>query len=139
MHSFELKTVVAAPPQRVFAAITEPQLIRQWDSCAWVHNDLRLAGTLRKRDADGRLSEGEIVLLSPPYAFAYTMPQLLNPEEPDEGSFLTRVEFSIDAHENQSVLTLTATGFPSEDLCARERNSWGGYFLEKLKTVAERT
>jgi uncharacterized protein YndB with AHSA1/START domain len=137
MHSFELKTVVAAPPPQLFAAITEPRLIRRWDSCEWVHNDLRLAGKLRKRDADGRLSEGEIVQLTPPYAFAYVMPQPLNPEEPDEGSFTTRVEFCIDAHENQSVLTLKATGFPTEDLCARDRNSWGGYFLEKLKKVAE--
>jgi uncharacterized protein YndB with AHSA1/START domain len=139
MHSFELKTVVAAPPHRVFAAITEPRLIRQWDYCAWVQNDLRLAGKLRKRDAEGRLSEGDIVLLAPPYGFAYVMAQPVNPEEPDEGSFSARVEFSIDAHELQSILTLKATGFPSEDLCARERNSWGGYFLEKLKTVAERS
>ena len=139
MHSFELKTVIAAPPHRVFAAITEPARIRRWDYCVWVQNDLRLAGKIRKRDEEGRLSEGEIVLLEPPYAFGYVMAQPINPEEPDEGSFTARVEFTIDAHENQSLLTLKAAGFPTEDLCARERNSWGGYFLEKLKTVAEGT
>ena len=137
MHSFELKTVIAAPPHRVFAAVTEPAKIRQWDYCAWVQNDLRLAGKLRKRDAEGRLSEGEIVLYKPPYLFAYVMLQMTNPEEPEEGSFTARVEFCVDAHENQSLLTLKATGFPTEDLRDRERNSWGGYFLEKLKKVAE--
>ena len=137
MYSFELTTMIAAPPHRVFAAITEPNHIWKWDYCQWVQDDMRLAGKVRKRDEEGRLIESEIVIFEPPFRFGMVMPLLVNTEDPDEGTFTTRQEFSIDTHESKSVLTLKMEGFPSEDLCDRERNSWGGYFLEKLKKVAE--
>lgn len=137
MYSFEMKTLIAAPPDRVFAAIAEPKQIAQWDYCRWVQNDMRLAGRMRKRDAEGRLLESEIVIYEPPFRFGLVTPIWVNTEDADEGTFVTRQEFSIDTHEDKSVLTLKMEGFPSEDLCDRERNSWGGYFLEKLKKVAE--
>ncbi len=137
MESFELKTVIAAPPHQVFAAIVEPDRITRWDYCRWVKNDMRLRGKLRKRDEEGRLIESDIVIWEPPYRFGLVAPQWTNADDPDEGTFLTRQEFSIDTHENKSVLTVKMEGFPSNELCDRERNSWGGYFLEKLKKVAE--
>jgi uncharacterized protein YndB with AHSA1/START domain len=137
MNSFELKTVIAAPPKKIFAAITEPSQIQKWDYCAWVQNDMRLAGRLRKRDEEGRLHESEIVVWRPPFEFAVLSPLLINPDEGEEDSFTARIAFEIEAAEGKSILTLHATGFPTEELCARERNSWGGYFLEKLKKIAE--
>ena len=137
MHSFELTTLIAAPPHKVFAAITEPAQISRWDYCRWVQNDMCLQGKVRKRDEEGRLIEGEIVLYDPPSRFGLVVPLWVNADDPDEGTFTTRQEFSIDTHEEKSVLTVKMEGFPSEDLCTRERNSWGGYFLEKLKKVAE--
>jgi uncharacterized protein YndB with AHSA1/START domain len=137
MHSFELKTVIAAPPTKIFAAITEPAQIKKWDYCAWVQNDMRPAGRMRKRDEEGRLHESEIVVWRPPFEFALLTPMLVNPDDAEEGSFAARIVFHIEAAEGKSVLTLHATGFPTEELCARERNSWGGYFLEKLKKIAE--
>ncbi|MFZ5434047.1 MAG: SRPBCC family protein [Calditrichota bacterium] len=138
MHSFELKTVIAAKPSRVFAVITDPQFVTQWDYCAWVQNDRRTGGKVRKRDAEGRLFESEIVAYESPYRYGVLQPVLVDTEDEDEGRFSVRFEYAIDSHENQSVLTLTAAGFPSEELAAREKNSWGGYFLEKLKKVAEK-
>ena len=138
MYSFELKTVIAARPGQVFAAITEPRNVTQWDYCRWVQNDYRLSGKVRKRDEEGRLFESEIVVFEPPFRYGVVGPVLVNTEDEDEGRFPVRFEFKIEAHENESALTLTAQGFPSEELAARERNSWGGYFLEKLKKVAER-
>lgn len=137
MHSFELKTVITARPARVFAMLTEPDYITQWDYCRWVQNDGRLGGKLRKRDEEGRLFEGDIVIYDPPFRFGMVMPVLVNMEEEDEGRFPVRFEYSIEAAENQSVLVMKADGFPTEELAARERNSWGGYFLEKLKKTAE--
>jgi uncharacterized protein YndB with AHSA1/START domain len=137
MYSFELKTVIAAKAGKVFAAITEPRYVTQWDYCRWVQNDYRLAGRVRKRDEEGRLFEAEIVVFEPPFRYGVVSPVLVNTEDEDEGRFPVRFEFTIESHENQSALTLTAQGFPSEELAARERNSWGGYFLEKLKKVAE--
>ena len=39
MHSFELKTVIAAMPSKVFAAVTDPKFVTQWDYCAWMQNE----------------------------------------------------------------------------------------------------
>jgi uncharacterized protein YndB with AHSA1/START domain len=137
MQSFELKTVITVPPKKIFQVITDPYYITKWDYCGWARNDMRLAGKLRKRDEEGTLIESEIVVWEPPCRFAILTPMIINPEEPEEGTFTARLEFALEAAEGKTILRLSATGFPTEDLCARERNSWGGYFLEKLKKVAE--
>ena len=137
MFSFELKLPVSAFPSRVFAALTDPAQITKWDTCRWVQNDMRLTGKFRKRDDHGELHEGEIVPFAPSTNFAYLWPVMKDPDEPEEGTFPVRYEFAIDAAGDKSILTMTAQGFPTEDLAARERNTWGGYFLDKLKKVAE--
>jgi uncharacterized protein YndB with AHSA1/START domain len=138
MFSFELKTVIAAAPSKVFAVLTQPRFLTQWDYCRWVRNDRCLGGRVRKRDEEGRLTESEIIVYQPPFRYAVVTNLPLNPEEPEEGQFPVRLEYGIDAYENQSALTLAAEGFASQALADRERNSWGGYFLEKLKKVAEK-
>ncbi len=137
MHSFELRTVIAAAPSQVFAAITDPKYVMKWDYCTWVQNDNRLGGRIKKRDEEGRLFESEIVAYAPPFRLGLLSPVLVDTEDEDEGRFTVRLEYTVEPHEQQSVLTLRAVGFPAEELAARERNSWGGYFLEKLKSVAE--
>ncbi len=137
MFSFELKIPIAAPPSKVFAAITEPDKILQWDLARWVQNDMRLAGKLRKRDDHGDLHEGEIVAWRPPDNFAILWPVAKDTDEPEEGTFPVRKEFCIESIGDKSILTLKASGFPAEELAARERNTWGGYFLDRIKKVAE--
>jgi uncharacterized protein YndB with AHSA1/START domain len=136
MNSFELKIPIAAPPADVFAALTEPDKITKWDTCRWAYNDMRL-GKLRKRDDHGELHEGEIVAYAPPYEFTVLWPVAKDPDEPEEGTFPVRMQFAVEAASDGSNLRLTAQGFPSEDLATRERNTWGGFFLEKIKKVAE--
>jgi uncharacterized protein YndB with AHSA1/START domain len=140
MFSFELKTVIAAKPSRVWAVITDPKLVLEWDYCVFVQNDGRVGGKLRKRDEEGRLFEGEIVAFDTPYRFGIIWPLLLNPDEDEENDerFLTHVEYLIEGFDSKTVLTRRAEGFPTEELAGREKNSWGGYFLEKLKKVAEK-
>jgi len=137
MHSFELRTVIAATPTKVFAVITDPKYVTQWDYCRWLQNDMRQGGRVRKRDEENRLFESEIVACLPPQRFAVLQEVLVDTEDEDEGRFPVRMEYAIESHENASLLTFTAAGFPSVELCEREKNSWGGYFLEKLKKVAE--
>ncbi len=137
MFSYEIKVPIAAPPSAVFAVLTEPQRITKWDTCRWTQNDMRVAGKLRKRDDHDDLHEGEIVAYAPPHTFAYLWPVPKDTDEPEEGTFPVRMEFCIEAAGEKSLLTLTAHGFPTEDLAARERNTWGGYFLEKVKKAAE--
>ena len=137
MPSIELKLSIAAPPSRVFAALTDPDKITQWDLCRWAHNDMRLGGKLRKRDDHGALHEGEIIAYHPPYEFALLWPVAKDPDEPEEGTFPVRMSFTLEGVGTESVLRFSAQGFPSEELATREKNTWGGFFLEKIKKVAE--
>jgi uncharacterized protein YndB with AHSA1/START domain len=137
MHSFELKIVIKGVPSRVFDTLTVPKLITKWDTCAWVQNDMHLGGKLRKRDEEGQLTEGEIVQYDPPECFGYTWPVPVDADEPEQGSFLTRMEFRIEGAAGGSMLMLKVEGFPSEELCEREQNSWGGWLLEQIRKVAE--
>ncbi|MBU0691472.1 SRPBCC domain-containing protein [bacterium] len=137
MESFELKIAVETVPQGIFAALTDPKYVVKWDTASWVLNDMCPGGRLRKRDEEGFLSEGEIVMFSRPARYAYLWPVPVDMEDPDEETFLARFEFVIEGHGLKSLLIFTGTGFPTVELAEREKNTWGGYFLEKIKKVAE--
>ena len=137
MESFELKIAVEAKPQKVFAAITDPKYVVKWDTANWVLNDMCPGGKLRKRDEEGFLSEGEIVIFKRPERYAFLWPVPLDMEDPDEETFPARFEFAIEGHGRKSLLILRGTGFPNTELAEREQNTWGGYFLEKIKKVTE--
>ncbi len=137
MHSFELKTPINAAASRIFDCLTDPKITVKWEHYTWAQNDMRLAGNVRKRDEDGRLWEGQIVIFDEPYRYGILWPVPKDAEEPDEGLFMVRKEFHIESVGQAAMLTLKCEGFPEESLAAREKNTWGGYFLEKLKKVAE--
>jgi uncharacterized protein YndB with AHSA1/START domain len=137
MESFDLKIAIDKVPQTVFAALTDPKWVTKWDSANWVLNDMCPGGRLRKRDEEGFLAEGEIVIFQRPSRYAFLWPVPVDMEDPDEETFIVRFEFTIEGHGEKSLLTFTGTGFPSMELAEREKNTWGGYFLEKIKKVAE--
>jgi uncharacterized protein YndB with AHSA1/START domain len=137
MESFELKIAIDAVPRKVFAAVTDPKWVVKWDTAKWVLNDMCPGGALRKRDEDGFLAVGEVVVFRAPSRFAFLWPVPTDPDDPGEETFPIRFEFSIEGHGEKSLLTLTGTGFPTPDLAEREKNTWGGYYLEKIKKVAE--
>lgn len=137
MHSFELKTTIDAKPGAVFEALTDPEHFKKWHFCTWVQTDRQTGGSLRARDENGRLFEGEIVIWNPPQRYGLLWPVPVDPDEPDEGSFLTRQDFDIAVVAGKSVLTIKIEGFPTEELAQREKNTWGGWFLEKIKKSLE--
>jgi uncharacterized protein YndB with AHSA1/START domain len=138
MYSFELKIPVKAEPTRVFDVLTNPAWITEWDTCVWAHNDMCLGGKLRKRDEEGELYEGEIVLWDPPTRFGTTWQFQIDIEEPEQGRCVARMDFRIEGMANGTMLHMRAEGFPTEDLAEREQNNWGGWFLEKIKKVSEK-
>lgn len=138
MNSFELKTAISASPTKIFSALTEPQRIAQWEHFRWAQSDMRTAGSIRKRDDEGHLWTGTIVIFEPPFRYGVLWPVPHDIEEPEEkGTFQIRMEYQIEAHGDKSMLTLKSEGFPTEELANREKNSWGGFYLEKLKKIAE--
>lgn len=138
MYSFELTIKIEAEPTKIFETLTLPMEIIKWDACQWASNDMKLSGKLRKRNEEGKLTEGEIVLWTRGERFGILWPTLIDADEPEQGSFMTRMDFKIEGMAGGSLLSLKAEGFPSEELCEREKNSWGGWYLEQVKKTAEK-
>jgi uncharacterized protein YndB with AHSA1/START domain len=77
----EVRRRVGAPPERVFAAWTDPNQLKQWwgpkgVTCPAAEVDLRTGGRYRiaNRFADGRLVWifGEFEVVAPPHRLVYT-------------------------------------------------------------------
>ncbi|MBK6911881.1 MAG: SRPBCC domain-containing protein [bacterium] len=137
MHTFELKHTTTASAAQLWLALTDPKYLTQWDGNRWAQNDACVGGKLRARNEDGLLFEAEILLYDMCARLACLAPVPKNPEEPEEGSYLVRQEFWLEAHAGKTTLHLKMTGFPDEAAATMMRNSWGGYYLEKIGKVAE--
>ncbi|MBK6765363.1 MAG: SRPBCC domain-containing protein [bacterium] len=137
MHTFELKHTTTASAAQLWLALTDPKYITKWDGNRWVHNDGCVGGKMRARTEEGTLAEAEILLYEPSERIATLAPMPKNPEEPEEGFYFVRLEFRIEAHGKETTLHMKANGFPDESSCTMMRNSWGGFYLEKIGKVAE--
>ncbi|NUO19419.1 SRPBCC domain-containing protein [bacterium] len=137
MHTFELKHTTSASAKKLWLALTDPKYLTQWDGNRWVQNDACVGGKMRARSEEGDLAEAEILLYDVCERIATLAPMPINPEEPEEGSYLVRLEFTLEPQANGTTLHMKATGFPDEGSCTMMRNSWGGFYLEKIGKVAE--
>jgi len=137
MHTFELKHTTTASAAQLWLALTDPKFITQWDGNRWAQNDACVGGKMRARTEDGVLAEAEILLYDVCQRIATLAPVPKNPDEPEEGWFYVRLEFTLEPLAGKTVLHMKASGFPDEAAANMMRNSWGGYYLEKIGKVAE--
>lgn len=137
MHTFELKHTISAAAQKVWLALTDPKYVTKWDGNRWGQNDACVGGTLRARTEDGTLFAAEILYYDVCERLTVLAPVPKNPEEPEEGTYTIRQEFTLEPHDGKTTLHLKASGFPDETSCTMMRNSWGGFYLEKIGKVAE--
>ena len=144
MAVLELRRRFDAPRERVFAAWTDPKLLRRW--WAAVHGwetsraevDLRPGGRYRlsMRDGDAEYTvAGEYVEVVPPERLAYTWTWEGDAElmQGSEGTFVT-VEFLGDGDGTQVVLT--HAGFGGERIRDLHHEGWAGC-LANLEGVLE--
>lgn len=137
MHTFTLNYAAPASVEKVWLALTDPKYTTKWDGNRWGQNDGRVGGKLRARNEEGTLFEAEILLYDVCERLAALVAVPVNPEEPEEGSYLVRQEFTLEPQQGKTVLHLKMTGFPDEASMQMMQNSWGGYYLEKIGKVAE--
>ena len=137
MHTCELKHTTNASAKKLWLALTDPKYLTQWDGNRWVQNDACVGGKMRARTEEGMLAEADILLYDVCERIATLAPMPVNPEEPEEGTYLVRLEFTLEPHAGSTTLHMKATGFPDESSCNMMRNSWGGFYLEKIGKVAE--
>jgi uncharacterized protein YndB with AHSA1/START domain len=103
---------IAAPPQAVFRYLTEPELWARWQGDR-VELDANPGGAVRIHMPDGPTMEGSFVEIEPDRRVVITWGWNGHPRVPP-GS--TRVEFELIPDGTGTLLRLTHSGLPLEDL-----------------------
>jgi len=131
-----------APPERVFAAFTNPDVLRQWwgpegASTPDPEVDLRVGGAYRLDivGSDGSVHglTGEYIEIDPPRRLAFTW----NWTQGNYTGVETKVELDFVARDDGTELTLTHSGFASTEMCEDHRSGWESSFLCLQRAVAD--
>jgi len=149
-EAITIDTFIAAPPERVFQAITDPSQLVQWWGQPGAYRttnlqiDLRRGGYWRSSGvgADGKPFhvEGEYREVDPPRVLAYTWrPSYRQIPE-------TLVRWQLEAEDKGTRVRLNHSGFVgAADACKDHGNgwmkvlSWMQAFVERNQTIDSRT
>ena len=125
----ELTRFLAAPRERVFRALTQPdELARWWGPRGFttpeIRLDLRVGGAYRfgMQPPDGDLFHlsGEFLEVEPPLRLAYTFRW----DEPDPDDRETVVRLSLDDVDDGTRVSLAQGKFATEERLALHRGGW---------------
>jgi uncharacterized protein YndB with AHSA1/START domain len=140
---------IAAPPARVFAALTDPEQVAQWWGqrgmyriTRW-HNDLRPGGKWRSEGvgADGKAFhvEGEYLEVDPPSLLVHSWSSSYC------GGLNTIVRWELEAHNGGTLVRLSHSGFAGNVQAAKDHSQgwsrvlvWMQAFVEDGRTVDTR-
>lgn len=132
---------IAAPRERVWHAITEPEHLEQWyaPGCPWEIPALRVGATVTFHNTDTDVQRGTIEIVAPPRQFTlHWQPDQMYPA----AAMLNT--FCLDDKNNGTQVTVTQTGY--EALPDDVRQTWftmdaGAYtaIVEQLKAYLERS
>jgi len=146
----QLAIQIAAPPQRVFDALTDPrQLMQWWGQKGMYHHtgwkaDVRPGGHWRSdgvSDTDGSAYhvEGEFVEVDPPRRLSYTWTASWS------GPLKTLVRWDLDAADGGTTVRLYHSGFAQAPQATQNHYQgwlrvvgWMQAYLEEGKTVETR-
>jgi uncharacterized protein YndB with AHSA1/START domain len=140
---------IAAPPDRVFQAITDPQQVPQWWGQQGMYRvtswdaDLRPGGKWCSRGtrADGSSFQvaGEYVEVNPPHVLVHTW----NPTWAQLPT--TTVRWELKAQEGGTLVTIRHSGFAGHAEAAQDHSKgwtrvlgWMEAFVEKQQTIDSR-
>lgn len=140
---------IAAPPERVFAALTDPRQVPQWWGQEGMYrvtrwdNDLRPGGKWRSEGIKGENQafyvEGEYLEVDPPRLLVHTW----NPGYRQLPT--TTVRWELQAHKGGTLVKLTHSGFSGHPDAARDHSQgwtrvlvWMEAFVEDGVTVQTR-
>ncbi len=147
--TIETEIHIAAPPERVFQALTDPQQLLQWWGQQGIYRgtrwntDVRPGGKWRSegvsdRDGNPFHVEGEYLQVDPPRLLEYTWIASWT------GSIKTIVRMELEAKSGGTMLRLRHTGFTEAAHIKGHSEGWQrvmGWlqaFVEKGQTVATR-
>ena len=110
--TIEREIVIAAPVERVWQIVTEPEHMGRWFGDAGAERD---GDMIKMRWADHGEAELRVVTENPPHAFAYRW----DANEPGVGD--TLVEFTLTAEGDGTRLRVVESGFASLRTSADEQ------------------
>jgi uncharacterized protein YndB with AHSA1/START domain len=133
-HSLTMERTFPAPPEAVYDAWTNPDVLRRWWAAGpdWttphVEVDLRVGGRYRLSmqgpDGEGpHTVGGEYTELRRPERLAYTWTWEGDPAEMS-GSAGSLVTVDFHAQEGATRVVLTHTGFADEEVQAKHEHGW---------------
>jgi len=134
-HSLQVKRLIKAPRERVFAAWMNPDILKQWfgpDTCQvqTAAIDLRVGGEYRFEVSSdhGEMSvRGVYREIAPPAKLVFTWQWEDDPEWAEVESLVT-VDF-IDAN-GATEVRITHEGLPSEEHRTRHEYGWNGCLIK---------
>jgi uncharacterized protein YndB with AHSA1/START domain len=145
-NQIERETVIAAPVERVWELLTQPEHLGRWFGDAGAEIDLRPGGALILNWEDYGTVRGRVVDVEPQRRFSYRWAVLRDPDgtEPVDGNS-TLVEFTLHAEADGTRLRVVETGFDSLDVerakqderLEDNRKGWARE-LDELRDYAER-
>jgi len=110
----ETEITIQAPPERVWALITEAEHVGRWFGDVSAEIELRPGGLYRLEWAQHGVTDGRVVTVEPHTRFAYRWNALGEKwgEEPQEG-YATLVEFTLHPEGSATRLRVVESGFAS--------------------------
>lgn len=134
--SLSLSRVLAAPPEQVFKAFTDPEWYGQWWGPEGTRSevrqlDLQVGGSYRvdmhMPDGTTAVMYGRYSEIDPPQLLAYSLAWEGDPSE-------TLVTLEFEPHKDGTELILTHEGFTDQARADQHEHGWTGSFtgLDKL-------
>jgi uncharacterized protein YndB with AHSA1/START domain len=139
--AFDLQRVLPAVPERVWRALTEPAELSQWWGPAGFTSpgmdfNPRVGGgyriTMQPPAGDAFYLSGEFLEVDPPVRLAYTF--VWDPPDPDDRETVARL--SLRDHQGSTEVSLTQSGFLTEDRVALHRDGWTESFERLAKLLS---
>lgn len=133
--SIQMTRFLPAPPERIFALLTDPDQLAQWWGPAGfttpsIEQDLRPGGSYRieMQPPEGEVFylQGEFTEVDPPNLVAYTFRW----EDPDPDDQETLVTLALEARGDGTELTFTQAPFRTDARRELHRNGWSDGFVK---------
>jgi uncharacterized protein YndB with AHSA1/START domain len=121
LDQIERETTIAAPVERVWALLTEPEHVNGWFTDAGAEIDLRPGGSMVMRWAEHGSVRARVEAVEPPRRFAYRWTAHFAGQmaEPAEGNS-TLVEFTLTPDGDGTRLRVVESGFDTLETSAEE-------------------
>ena len=139
MEEIRSSTVIKAPVERVWRAITTPSDMKQWFFGVDTEADWRPGGTLVHRgEYQGKpyIDKGEILEFEAPRRLVHTHWSDVS-GLPDSPEHYQEVAWDLADRDGSTELTITERNLPSADAAKTSEQGWKGA-LQSLKEMLER-